>query len=69
MEQIKKVTLQSLDNLSQVLSTKTEKASKIEIEYKILNFISEKGSSMFIEFYNETFLTKNFEGAVRILNI
>jgi hypothetical protein len=69
MEKIKKVTLQSLDNLSQVLSTKTQKASKIEIEYKILNFISEKGSSMFIEFYNETFLTKNFDGAVKILNI
>jgi hypothetical protein len=69
MEKIKKITLQSLDNLSQVLSTKTQKASKIEIEYKILDFISEKGSSMFVEFYNETFLTKNFEGAVKILNI
>jgi hypothetical protein len=69
MEKIKKITLQSLDNLSQVLSTKTQKASKIEIEYKILDFISEKGSSMFVEFYNETFLTKNFDGAVKILNI
>lgn len=69
MEQIKNVTLQSLDYFSDVLFLKTKKAPKNEIQYKILNFLSEKGNKMFIEFYNETFQSENFDGAVKILNI
>ena len=69
MEQIKNVTLQSVDYFSEVLSTKTKKATKNEIQYKILNFLSEKGNQTFIDIYNETFSDKKFEEALRILNI
>jgi len=69
MEQIKNVTLQSVDYFSEVLSSKTNKTSKNEIQYKILDFISEKGNNVFIDIYNETFLDKKFEEAVKILNI
>jgi putative IMPACT (imprinted ancient) family translation regulator len=69
MEQIKNVTLQSVDYFSEILSTKTKKATKNEIQYKILNFLSEKGNQTFIDIYNETFSDKKFEEALRILNI
>jgi hypothetical protein len=69
MEQIKNVTLQYVDYFSEVLSTKTKKATKNEIQYKILNFLSEKGNQTFIDIYNETFSDKKFEEALRILNI
>jgi hypothetical protein len=69
MEQIKNVTLQSVDFFSEVLSTKTKKATKHEIQYKILNFLSEKGNQTFIDIYNETFSDKKFEEALQILNI
>jgi hypothetical protein len=69
MEQIKSVTLQSVDYFSEVLSTKTKKATKNEIQYKILNFLSEKGNQTFIDIYNETFSDKKFEEALQILNI
>jgi hypothetical protein len=69
MEQIKSVTLQSIDYFSEVLSTKTKKATKHEIQYKVLNFLSEKGNQTFIEIYNETFSDEKFEEALRILNI
>jgi len=69
MKQIKSVTLQSVDYFSEVLSTKTKKATKNEIQYKILNFLSEKGNQAFIDIYNETFSDKKFEEALRILNI
>jgi hypothetical protein len=69
MEQIKNVTLQSVDYFSDVLSSNTNKATKHEIQYKILNFLSEKGNKMFVEFYNETFSSKNYEEAIKILNI
>ena len=69
MEQIKSVTLQSLDYFSEVLSSKTNNSTKNEIQYKVLNFLSEKGNKMFVEFYNDTFSNKNFEEALRILNI
>jgi hypothetical protein len=69
MKQIKNVTLQSVDYFSEVLLTKTQKATKQEIQYKILNFISEKGNQTFIDIYNETFSDKKFEEALRILNI
>lgn len=69
MEQIKNVTLQSVDYFSEVLSTKTKKATKNEIQYKILDFLSAKGNQVFIDTYNETFSNKNFEEALKILNI
>jgi len=69
MEQIKSVTLQSIDYFSEFLSTKTKKATKHEIQYKVLNFLSEKGNQTFIEIYNETFSDEKFEEALRILNI
>ena len=69
MEQIKNVTLQSVDYFSEVLSSKTKKATKHEIQYRILNFLSEKGNQNFVDIYNETFLDKKFEEALRILNI
>jgi hypothetical protein len=69
MEQIKNVTLQSVYFFSEVLSTKTKKATKHEIQYKILNFLSEKGNQTFIDIYNETFSDKKFEEALQILNI
>lgn len=69
MEQIKNVTLQSVDYFSDVLSSNTKKATKHEIQYKILNFLSEKGNKMFVEFYNDTFSSKNYEEAIKILNI
>lgn len=69
MKQIKSVTLQSVDYFSEVLSTKTKKATKNEIQYKILNFLSEKGNQTFIDIYNETFSDKKFEEALQILNI
>jgi hypothetical protein len=69
MEQIKNVTLQSVDYFSEILSTKTKKATKNEIQYKILNFLSENGNQTFIDIYNETFSDKKFEEALRILNI
>jgi hypothetical protein len=69
MEQIKNVTLQSVDYFSEVLSTKTKKATKNEIQYKILNFLSDKGNQTFIDIYNETFSDKKFEEALTILNI
>ena len=68
MEQIKNVTLQSVDYFSEVLSSKTKKATKNEIQYKILNFLSEKGNQTFIDIYNETFSDKKFEEALRIFN-
>ncbi len=58
MEQIKSVTLQSVDYFSGVLSTKTKKATKNEIQYKILDFLSAKGNQTFIDIYNETFSDK-----------
>jgi hypothetical protein len=69
MEQIKNVTLQSVDYFSEVLSTKTKKATKHEIQYKILDFLSDKGNQTFIDIYNETFSDKKFEEALQILNI
>ena len=69
MNHIKSVTLQSVDYFSETLSTKTKKATKNEIQYKILDFISAKGNQTFIDVYNETFSNKNFEEALRILNI
>jgi hypothetical protein len=69
MEQIKNVTLQSVDYFSEVLSSKTKKATKNEIQYKILNFLSQKGNQTFIDIYNETFSEKKFEEAITILNI
>jgi len=69
MQQIKSVTLQSVDYFSEVLSTKTKKATKNEIQYKILNFLSEKGNNVFVDIYNETFSDKKFEEALTILNI
>jgi hypothetical protein len=69
MEQIKSVTLHSVDYFSEVLASKTSKATKDDIQHKILSFLSEKGNKMFVEFYNDTFSSKNFEGAVKILNI
>jgi hypothetical protein len=69
MEQVKNVTLQSINYFSEVLSSKTKKATKHEIQYKILNFISEKGNQTFIDIYNETFSDKKFEEVLRILNI
>jgi hypothetical protein len=69
MKQIKNVTLQSVDYFSEVLSTKTKKSTKHEIQYKILDFISNKGNQTFIDIYNETFSDKKFEEALRILNI
>jgi hypothetical protein len=69
MEQIKNVTLQSVDYFSEILSTKTKKATKNEIQYKILDFLSNKGNQTFIEIYNETFSDKKFEEALKILNI
>lgn len=69
MEQIKSVTLQSVDYFSEVLSTKTKKATKHEIQYKILNFLSEKGNHTFVEIYNETLSKKKFEEALKTLNI
>ena len=59
MEQIKNVTLQSVDYFSEVLSTKTKKATKNEIQYKILDFLSDKGNQNFVDIYNETFSDKN----------
>ena len=69
MNQIKSVTLQSVDYFSDVLSSKTKKATKNEIQYKVLNFLSEKGNQTFIDIYNETFSNKKFEEALKILNI
>ena len=69
MEQIKSVTLQSVDYFSEVLSTKTKKATKHEIQYKILDFLSEKGNHIFVDIYNETFSDNKFEEALKTLNI
>jgi hypothetical protein len=69
MEQIKNVTLQSVDFFSEVLSSKTNKATKHEIQYKILNFLSEKGNHIFIDIYNKTFSEQKFEEALTTLNI
>jgi hypothetical protein len=69
MEQIKSVTLQSVDYFSEVLATKTKKATKHEIQYKILDFLSEKGNHIFVDIYNETFSEKKFEEALKTLNI
>jgi hypothetical protein len=69
MEQIKNVTLQSVDYFSEILSTKTKKATKNEIQYKILDFLSNKGNQNFVDIYNETFSDKKFEEALKILNI
>jgi hypothetical protein len=69
MEQIKSLTLQSVDYFSEVLSTKTTKATKHEIQYKILDFLSEKGNHIFVDVYNETFSEKKFEEALKTLNI
>jgi hypothetical protein len=69
MQQIKSVTLQSVDYFSEVLATKTKKATKNEIQYKILDFLSEKGNHVFVDIYNETFSDKKFEEALTILNI
>ena len=69
MEQIKNVTLHSVAHFSEVLSTKTKKATKNEIQYKILDFLSSDGSQNFIEVYNKSFSDGKFEEALRILNI
>jgi hypothetical protein len=69
MEQIKSVTLQSVDYFSEFLSTKTKKATKNEIQYKILDFLSEKGNHIFVDIYNKTFSEKKFEEALKTLNI
>lgn len=69
MQQIKSVTLQSVNYFSEVLSTKTKKSTKNEIQYKILNFLSEKGNQVFIDIYNETFSHNKFEEVLTILNI
>ena len=69
MEQIKSVTLQSVDYFSEVLATKTKKATKHEIQYKILNFLSEKGNHTFVDIYNVTFSQNKFEEALKTLNI
>jgi len=69
MEQIKKVTLESVTNISEVLSTKTKKASKDQIFYKSLDFLSMNGDKEFIKLYNEIFSKNDFEETLRILNI
>ena len=69
MEQIKSVTLQSVEYFSEVLSKKTTKATKHEVQYKILDFISLNGNKNFIDFYNNAFSKNNFEEVFRILNI
>jgi hypothetical protein len=69
MEKIKKVTLECVTNISEVLSSKTKKASKDEIFYKTLDFLSMNGDKGFIELYNEIFLKDDFEETLRILNI
>jgi hypothetical protein len=69
MEKIKKVTLESVTNVSEVLSTKTKNATKDQIFYKTLDFLSMNGDKVFIEFYNETFSKNDFEESLRILNI
>ena len=69
MERIKNVTLQSVEHFSTVLSDKTTKATKHEIQYKVLEFLSNKGNKIFIDIYNETFSDGKFEEALKILNI
>jgi hypothetical protein len=69
MKQIKTVTLQSVDYFSQVLSSKTHKASKLEIQYKIINFIAERGNRVFVDIFNETIEGKKYGEALKILNI
>ena len=69
MEQIKNVTLQSVDYFSDVLSRKTKTHTKNQIQYKIIEFISSKGNKTFIDIYNEAFSDKKFEEALKILNI
>lgn len=69
MQEIKKVTLDSIKNISDVLSTKTKNATKKEIEYKVLKFISKNGNNVFINFYNKTFSDRKFEEALKTLNI
>jgi hypothetical protein len=69
MQQIKSVTLQSVDYFSDVLATKTKKATKKEIQYKILDFLSKKGNKVFVDIYNETFSDKKFDKVLTILNI
>lgn len=69
MEQIKKVTLESVTNISEVLSSKTKKASKDQIFYKCLDFLSMNGDKEFIKLYNEIFSKNDFEETLRILNI
>lgn len=69
MEQIKSVTLQSIGFFSEVLSSETKKANKHEIQYKIIDFISENGNNKFVELYNKTFSSKNFEEASQTLKI
>lgn len=69
MEQIKTVTLQSVSYFSEVLSSKTTKSTTQEIQYKIIEFLSNKGHQVFIDIYNETFSDKKFEEALKILNI
>ena len=69
MENIKNVTLQSIEYLSIVLSNKTNKATKHEIQYKTLEFLSNKGNKIFIDIYNETFSDGKFEEVLKILNI
>jgi hypothetical protein len=69
MEQIKKVTLESVTNISEVLSSKTKKASKETIFHKTLDFISLNGDKDFVEVYNDFFLKNDFEETLRILNI
>lgn len=69
MEQIKKVTLECVTNVSEVLSSKTKNATKDQIFYKALDFLSLNGDKEFIKFYNETFSKNDFEESLRILNI
>jgi hypothetical protein len=69
MEQIKKVTLESVTNVSEVLSSKTKNATKDQIFYKSLDFLSLNGDKEFIKFYNEIFSQNKFEEALKTLNI
>jgi hypothetical protein len=69
MEQIKSVTLQSVNHFSDVLASKTEKATKNEIQWKLIDHISSRGKNSFIDLYNKTFSTKNFEEALEIIKI
>ena len=69
MEQIKSVTLQSIDYFSEVLSLKTKIANKHEIQYKIIDFITDNGNNCFVELYNKTFSNNDFGEVLKLLKI